>query len=305
MIKNIKDKVCIVTGSSSGLGRATAQIFAENNAQVVLLSRDNSRGKKALEEIIHSSGNPRVLWIPADLSSQDSVRQFVTIFQDKFARLDVLCNCAGILSLERKTTDEGFELMWATNYLGHFLLTNLLFESLKAAAPSRVVTVSGSGHKPSFWEGWNKAVIDFSDLQGKEKFKFSKDAKQTVLAKILFSYELSRRWKKWNIAACTLCPGLTRTSLINDLPWILRFLMEFRFALQKAQTPREGASHIVELAVGSTFSEINGKYFEGKQKGLKEARSSAESYNQETARRLWDESEKLVKQRFHDDSPAP
>jgi len=194
-------------------------------------------------------------------------------------------------------TPEGFDRLFFTNYLSHFLLTNLLFEPLKNAASSKVITISGSSHKAQHSDEGNfDAVMHFDDLQGNNHFSYAQYAKQYVLAKVLFTYELSRQWEMYGIASTTLCPGLTRTHHTDTLPLPLRMLVPLIYFIRRneTQTPEEGAAHLIQLARRDN-EEINCKYFEGSKNGLLEAKSSKESYDLSEAKRLWEESIRLLK----------
>jgi len=291
----MKDKICVVTGASSGLGKATAELLNQSGARVIMVSRGNDRGQLAFNQISSAAGG-RVSWIPADLSSLKSVRNLSEEIDRRFERIDFLFSCAGVILMKRLVTEDGYETMFATNYLGHFLLTNLLYKKLLAGVPSRVITISGRGHKARLTEGFREGTIDFSDLQCERHFSVPKAAKQAVLAKIMFTYELARKWKNSGIEVCTVCPGLTKTSLVSQLPWYVRAFMAVRFRMPGAQSPHEGASHLIDLA--SRQENINGKYFEGSRNGLKEARSSVQSYDIKTRERLWKTSEYLAEQEF-------
>ena len=269
--------------------------LAANGAQIVMSSRNKDQGKQAYMEL-SSRAASRVAWIPTDLSFMCSVRELATTIIDKYERVDLLFNCAGVQHMKRTLTAEGLEAMFATNYLSCFLLTNLLYKKLLAGSPAKVVTVSGSGHKRKLSEGTNQAVIDFTDLQGEKHFSFAKASKQAVLAKIIFTYELARRWQNLGIEVCTVCPGLTKTNLVSHLPWYVRTFMAFRYALSGAQSPVEGACHLIKLA---GMPGVNGKYYEGSKNGMQEAKSSDDSYNIEIAAALWKVSEELVGQSFN------
>jgi len=182
--------------------------------------------------------------------------------------------------------------------LGHFLLTNLLLDLLKRAAPSRVITVSGRSHRPSATEGVRAGTIHLSDLQFEQNYSFERASKQAVLAKILFTYEFARRHTDDRVAATTLCPGLSRTNLVSGLSWPVRAYMAVRYVLQRAQSPEDAARYFMNLIEGKKWQDISGKYFEGDRGGLVEARSSEESYDTELSRLLWEASERLVGQRF-------
>jgi len=289
----MEKKMCVVTGASSGIGGGVAALLAKANAVPVLLHRDSDRGRRAFERLRRINRN--VEWIPADLSSPPSVRSFAEQVRARYGKCDVLFNCAGGLQMKRVTTEGGLESMFATNFLGHFLLTNLLFEPLRAAESPRVITVSGSSHRGTAAEGFSAGTIDFDDLQAERRFNFARQSKQVVLAKILFTYELARRWERHGIQACTLCPGLVRTNLVSHLPWYARFYFDLRCILTGAPTPERAGVHLLDLA---TQPGVNGKYFEVRRGKLREARSSDESYDAGIADRLWETAERLVDQRF-------
>jgi len=159
----MKGKVCLVTGANSGIGKETALGLVKMGATVIMACRSEERGEDAMAEIKERSGNTSVDLMIADLSSQAQIRKLAKEFKDRYQRLDVLINNAGIGLAKRKENTDGIEMTFAVNHLACFLLTNLLLERLKASAPSRVVNVS------SFAHSWiNK--INFEDLQGKQKF---------------------------------------------------------------------------------------------------------------------------------------
>lgn len=259
-----------------------------------MVSRDKLRGKTAYNEVRRMVGD-NVNWIPADLSSRSSIEHMVNIFRRKHEKLDILFNCAGENIMKKEMTPEGFDRLFFTNYLSHFLLTNLLFEPLKNAAPSKVITISGSSHKAKRGEGNFDAVMDFDDLQGNQHYSYAKYAKQYVLAKVLFTYELSKRWRSYEIASTTLCPGLTRTNHTDTMPLPLRILVPLIYFMRKkeTQTPDEGASHLIHLAERPNPA-INCKYFEGSKSGLLETKSSKESYDSSEAKKLWNASLDLL-----------
>jgi NAD(P)-dependent dehydrogenase (short-subunit alcohol dehydrogenase family) len=269
----VDKKTYLVTGANSGLGKASASLLARMNHRVIMLRRNQARGEAALSEIREKSGNSDVELALADLASLASIRRFVETFKASHRQLCGLLNCAGVRVLNRQLTQDGLELMFASEYLGHFLLTNLLVETLKAGAPSRVITISGEGHK--------------AGVEGGQA------SKQVVLAKILFTYELSRRLAGTGVTANTVCPGFTRTNLSSHYPWFIRLVAAVRIALTRPQTPEQGASHIVYLATAPELEGVTGRYFQ-----KQEAQSSPESCDQAIARRLWQVSEELVGQKF-------
>src|SRR5918995_1061234 len=136
------DKVCLITGATSGIGKATAMGLASIGASVVMIGRDRGRGEAALAEIKEGSANASVDLMLADLSSQEDIRRLADEFKEAYPRLDVLINNAGVILSERIRTADGIEMSFAVNHLASFLLTNLLLDALRASAPSRIVNVS-------------------------------------------------------------------------------------------------------------------------------------------------------------------
>jgi NAD(P)-dependent dehydrogenase (short-subunit alcohol dehydrogenase family) len=283
----------LITGANSGLGKACALQLAELGHHVILLCRDDARGQQALLEIREQSSNPNVELMLCDLASQASIRKLADKFYSKYDDLNGLLNCAGIRTLKRQTTVDGIELMFGSEYLGHFLLTNLLVPALIAGAPSTVITISGEGHKAGV-EGGLGARMNFDDIQYAQKWNVLLASKQVVLAKILFTYELARRLQDTGIAVHTVSPRFTRTNLSNHYPWFVRLIAEFRMWQAKAVPPEVGAKDVLFPLLDSSCEGQTGKYYVNSE----EAKSSPESYSAEDAHRLWTISEQLIGQSF-------
>lgn len=290
---DLNGKICVVTGASSGLGHGTALLLARRGATVVMLSRECERGRAAWENARAMSPNGRVDWIPTDLASLASVRAFVGTFSARYGELHRLFNCAGIVSPVRKVTADGLERVFQVNYLSAFLLTNLLHQHLIRAGESRVINVSGRAHRASLFAGMHDGTIRFADLQGDRSYSLLAAAEQSMLAKILFTYELARHWTGTGITVCTLCPGLTRTALGDSMPPVPRFLFRCSLKLPLAQSVEQSANNIVALAATADAAIVNGKYYEVLFRNLHEARSSKESHDVAIAKRLWEVSERL------------
>ena len=193
------EKVCLITGATSGIGKATAMGLANMGASVVMVGRDRGRGEAALTEIKEKSTNASVDLMLADLSSQQEIRRLADEFKEAYPRLDVLINNAGLFRSKRITTADGLEMTFAVNHLAYFLLTKLLLDVLKASASSRIVNVSSGDH--------SNGTIDFDDLQGEKGYKGPKAYSQSKLATVLFTYELARRLEGTGISANCLHPG--------------------------------------------------------------------------------------------------
>jgi NAD(P)-dependent dehydrogenase (short-subunit alcohol dehydrogenase family) len=249
----MKDKVCIVTGTSSGIGKTTAISLAKLDATVVAVMRDSEKSKAALEEIKTKSGkNESIVYMSTDLSSQRSIRDFVKEFNAKFSRLDVLLNNAGVSMFKRTLTADGIEMTFAVNVLAPFLLTNLLSEKLISSAPSRIVNVSSAAS--------NGTKIDFENLQGEKKYSAFGIYGQSKLALNLITVEFSRRFAGTGVTANFLHPGVIRTELgTRDANLVFKAI--FSFVKLFFGSPEKGSRTSVYLASSPSVVSITGKYF--------------------------------------------
>jgi NAD(P)-dependent dehydrogenase (short-subunit alcohol dehydrogenase family) len=279
-------RVCLVTGASNGIGKETAAGLAARGARVAMVARDRSRGEAALAEVRQRSGSDSVELILADLASLDEVRGLARDFRAGHDRLHVLVNNAGAFNAQRSETRDGFETTIGVNHLAHFLLTAELLGLLKASAPSRIINVSSAAHVG--------ARIDFDDLQSKRRYGGMRVYGQSKLANVLFTYELARRLEGSGVTANCLHPGVVTTGFgrNNDGLAGLAFEAFHLFARPFLLTPERGAETSIYLASSLEVEGVSGKYFVKKQA----VPSSPASYDEATARRLWDVSEQLVKE---------
>lgn len=243
----MKGKVCLVTGASSGIGRATAIALSEVGAVVVLLCRDEARGRAALARVVSESGNRSADLMTADLSSRASVRSLAVLFDSKYPRLDLLVNNAATFMSKRVLTPDGLELMFATNYLGPFLLTRLLLPRLEAARPSRVINISA----PS------SIMPDFDDLQGERAFGAIGAFGASKAALLLFTYALSRRLEGRGVTVNAYHPGIVRTSLVRGAPAAVRVITSVLNVFMGV-SPRRASVGVVHLASSSDFATTTG-----------------------------------------------
>jgi NAD(P)-dependent dehydrogenase (short-subunit alcohol dehydrogenase family) len=278
---SMRGRVCMITGANSGIGKATALGLAKLGATVVMVCLDRARGESALKEISQGSGNTSISLFVADLASQKSVRLLAKEFTDTNPKLHVLINNAGVLQTKRILTEDNIETTFAVNYLAHFLLTNLLLETLEASAPSRIVTLSSNLHQG--------AQINFEDLQGEKHFSGFGAYHQSKLANILFTYELSKRLQGTRVTANCLHPGAIRTNLGRHQKSIL-FRAGYRFVSLFFSSPTKGAQTVIYLASSPDVEYVTGKYFVNK----KEKKSSPESNDEAAAQKLWQISAKLT-----------
>jgi retinol dehydrogenase-14 len=273
-------KVCLITGATSGIGKATAMGLADMGASVVMVGCDRGRGEAALAEVKEGSANASVDLLLADLSSQEDIRRLADNFKEAYPRLDVLINNAGVIRSKRVTTADGIEITFAVNHLAYFLLTNLLLDLLKASAPSRIVNVASGEQR--------NGTIDFDDLQGEKGYKTAEAYSQSKLATVLFTYELARRLEGTDVSANCLHPGVVGTNLGSGVSGVFGFTVRALRPLMKS--PEKGAETSIYLASSPEVEGLSGRYFVKKA----EARSSDISHDKRSARRLWEVSAVLT-----------
>ncbi len=277
----MQGKVCLVTGATSGIGLITAQALAQGGAQVVLVGRDATRGANSVEQIKQATGNDAVELLLADLSSQADIATLAQTFQQRYERLDVLVNNAGAIFTERQVSLDGFEMTFALNHLGYFLLTFLLLDMLKASAPCRIVNVASSAHR--------RGRIHLDDLQGERTFGGWRAYCQSKLANIMFTYELANRLKDTQVTANVLHPGFVASRFgHNNLGIKAQFI---RAAQVFAISSEKGAETMIYLGTSPEVEGVSGKYFVNK----REVRSSARSYDAAVTKALWQRSEAMTK----------
>jgi len=259
----MRDKVCMITGATSGIGLATAHALAEKGAEVIVVGRNPVQSALAVEQIKDSTHNDNVRFLLADLSSQAQIHDLVEDFTDEYDKLDVLINNAGAMFPERQESVDGLEMTFAVNHLAYFLLTNLMLPVLTHSASARVVNVASG----------MQSRLMFSDLQNQHNYSGWDAYAQSKFANILFTYELARRISTQKITANVLNPGVVKTNLY---PGNL--------------SPEEGAKTSVYLATSPEVEGVSGDYFYR----CRSAQSSPETYNVAGARQLWKISEALT-----------
>ncbi len=283
MTWSINDKQVVVTGGTSGIGRATATELARQGAHVTITSRSEADAAQAAAVISSETGG-HVNGEALDLSSLESVRDFAARYRDSHDGLDVLINNAGTMSKTRRTTEEGHEWTLAVNHLGPFLLTNLVTDLLLASSPSRVITVSSENHRGA------KNGLDFDDLQMTKGYNSSKSYAASKLANILFTVELDRRLASQGITARALHPGVVATNFGKNAEsprWIGIAMTLLKPVLA---TPAKGAATSVHLATAQTDEIESGIYWSNQ----KPKQPSPPATDTDAAARLWDLSTRLV-----------
>jgi retinol dehydrogenase 14 len=272
-------RVCLVTGATTGIGKAAAEELARLGARVGIVARDPARGQAAASDVEAAGDGQQVDLFVADLSSQASVHRLAEQVHSRYERLHVLVNNAGVSLPRRRVTADGLEMTLAVNHLAPFLVTNLLLEQLQASAPARVVTVSSRAER--------QGHIDFDDLQAERGYN-RRVYSNSKLANVLFTYELARRLQGRGVTANCLHPGVVRTELARDERPGFRLLLLAMWPFLK--TPEQGAATTVYLAASPEVAGVSGQFFANRQA----VRSSPRSYDRALAERLWRVSEELT-----------
>jgi NAD(P)-dependent dehydrogenase (short-subunit alcohol dehydrogenase family) len=280
-------RVAVITGANSGIGLEAARYLAARGAHVVLACRDEGKSRAAAERITGELADVQVDTLGLDLSSLDSVRAAAAEIRERYPRLDLLINNAGVMMPPHGRTADGFELQFGTNHLGHFALTGLVLPSLLAAAGSRVVTVSSNGHKVG--------KIRFDDLQWERRYRRMGAYAQSKLANLLFTYELQRRLAAAGdpTIAVAAHPGTSDTALVRHMPAFAQVgsrLVPNQSAIMGA-LPTVRAATDPAVAGGDYYGPAGLGEFAGPPKLV---RSSSRSHDEAAARQLWAVSEELT-----------
>lgn len=292
---DLRGKVAIVTGANSGIGYEVAKALAEKNAQVILGVRNNDRGAEAVHQMLKQNPKSVVAMRCLDLANLESIREFAKNYQRDFNRLDLLINNAGVMALPRRTTEDGFEMQFGTNHLGHFALTGLLLSSLLSTPKARVVAVSSRLHE--------NGEIRFDDLMAEESYDKNHAYAQSKLANLLFAYELQRRLENHGADTISVAahPGYAATNLQTAGPemegsQVGTLMMRTANAIF-AQSAAMGALPILYAATqpGLEGGEYVGPTGFWKMRGHPAVYpSSPASYDQDAASKLWDVSARLT-----------
>ncbi len=282
----MENRVCLVTGANSGIGKVTALELAKMKASVILVCRNEAKGVVTQAEIKKLSRNPHVDLMVADLSSQVAIRNLVSEFNSTYDSLHVLINNAGIMRPRLERSIDGVEMTLAVNHLAPFLLTNLLLDTMIAAAPSRIINVNSGAH--------HRSSIDLDDLNIEyRKYKALDRYGESKVANLMFTYSLATRLKKQGHTSTTvnaLHPGFVRTSMMkNSYGRIIGAFLTL-FSRIMTLSPEGGAETSIYLATSPEVTNVTGKYFVKK----KESSSSSITYNTELQDHLWRLSAKMT-----------
>lgn len=286
-------RVFVITGATNGIGFESADALAEHGATVILASRNEERTKECADQLKVKHGNQNIVPVRLDLSSLKSVHECANQLRALYKNIDVLINNAGVMVPPYTITEDGFELQFGTNHLGHFALTGLLLPNLMATQSSRVVTLSSTAHL--------RGKINFNDLKSEKRYIANLAYAQSKIANLLFAYELQRRLEKANARTISVAahPGWSRTGLqvhAVSKTWVRALFAIFEPVF--SQDARAGAQPMLMAATDKLVA--GGEYFGpdgfgGSKGNATRVDSNALSHDAELQKKLWKVSEELTR----------
>ncbi|XP_067041375.1 dehydrogenase/reductase SDR family member on chromosome X-like [Acropora muricata] len=277
---NLDGRVAIITGGNRGIGLETVKGLCKAHVTVIIACRDENSAEKAIKEVKEEFPDAKVDFMKLDLGSLKSIQTFAKNFKEKGLPLHILINNAGIMCPPYGTTEDGFELTFGINHLGHFALTNLLLDELIKSGSqercSRIITLSSVLHR--------QGKIKFDDLSSKKYYSALEAYNQSKLANVLFSYELNRRLKEKNcpVTSNAVHPGIVNTELFHGLPWCLKIPQDGLVYLL-FKTPKQGADSSLYVALSPEMEGLGGLYFVNSSP----SQSSEESHREDLQNKLW------------------
>ena len=281
MTQPLDGQTCIVTGATSGLGRACAEQLAGLGARLELVCRNRDKAERARDEISSTTGNPQVDFVIADLESQAATRAAASTLLERCDRIDLLLNNAGVTNLSREATIDGIETTFAVNHLAYFLLTNLLLERITSTASARIVSVASDAHKFG-------GEIDMNDLELEQGYRWTRAYGRSKGANILWTRELARRLESSGVSVHCVHPGFVRSNLGGNNGGFGQAVVKLAGIF--AMSADKAARYIVDVCTGSEYGDSSGGYFY-KARAHEGARWTR---NDELAAQLWERSEQYV-----------
>lgn len=277
----MKNKICIVTGANSGIGKITATELAKQGAHLVMVCRSPQKSEPVRQEIIEKTGNGLVDIFYCDFGIQAQIQRVCDEIKAKFDKIDVLVNNAGFIAKGyREITQDGYEKTFAVNHLGYFMFTNLLRDELKVSSSARIINVSSEGHR--FFK------FDLKNLQLEKGYSPIKAYALSKLCNVLFTKELAKKLEGSNAITNCLHPGGVGTNFASDSTPLFKFL--FKLGKPFLISPEKGAETSIFLATAPEAGKFNGEYFI--KKTVKTP--SADARNLDYAQRLWEASAEMT-----------
>lgn len=272
---SIEQQVILVTGATDGLGREVATSLARQGATVLLHGRNQDKGATLADDLRHSTGNSKIRYYNADLSSLSEVRQLAATIRAAEPRLTVLANNAGIGPVApqapRRTSADGHELFFAVNYLAGYLLTHALLPLLRASAPARIINVASIGQQ----------ALAFDDVMLIRDYDDARAYRQSKLAQILFTFDLTEQLHGTSVTVNCLHPA----TLMNT-----RMVLDSAYFPGAKSTIAEGVTALEHLMLGTDLAGVSGQYFEG----LEPGRPNEQAQSPDARRQLRDLSARLT-----------
>ncbi|MCB9111784.1 MAG: SDR family oxidoreductase [Anaerolineales bacterium] len=285
----LANKTIIITGANSGIGKAASIQLAQLGAHVVMMCRSAERGEQALQDVCAASKSDKVELILVDMSSQKSVRNAVNEFLGRHSRLDVIIhNAANFDHRQTKPvmTEDGLETVFATNHVNIALMTDLLLETLKKSAPSRIITVASKGLMT-----YPFLDIEFDNLKGEKKFSMQHAYYHSKLAQVMFTFDLAERLQGTGVTVNCVRVGnvaIPDTRLDHLPKWMLKM---YEMKRKLALTPEKMAETYVWLAADPNLQNVTGGYWDAPNVP---AKANKNGYNKETWKKLWNVTQVLA-----------
>jgi retinol dehydrogenase-12 len=287
---DLQDKIILVTGATSGIGEVTARELARQGAHVVILARNRQKAERTQQAIVAATGNQRVDIVLADLSVLQQVRDVAAQLHDKYSRLDVLVNNAGLMfGSERELSADGYEMTLATNHLGPFLLTSLLLDLLQKSPAARIVNVASMAYR------FSKPTLD--DLQSEQSYSPVWEYGNTKLWNIMFTQELAKRLREHgirNVTTNALHPGAVATGYGQQTGGIISAVLALGRPFMLS--PEKGAETSIFLATDPSVAATSGGFFSKKKPEPVKSSFNTAANNE----KLWKMSEALTDTQFLD-----
>lgn len=288
--RTLRDKTCLITGTARGMGRIAARELAKLGARLILVDIKGEEGREARDEIVELTGNDQLEFVRCDVSSFRQVRSLANHVLERFDRLHVLINNAGVVNPVYRLSEDGFEQHMAVHHLGHFLLTRLLLDRMKESAPARVIMISSDGHKAG-------GPLDWADMQIRKPWGRGSISnrgafaayQKSKLAMTLITYEMARRLEGSGVTVNAVSPGyFVKTTVYDNMRGL--FGLGCKLLRPFFNDPERSVKTYVYLAASSMVEKESGKYWEH----LATKESSAASCDRSEMKRLWDWSEQAV-----------
>ncbi len=277
---DMNGRTCIVTGATSGIGRATVGALNHAGARLVLVARNAEKAELTRKELLAERPDADISVHLADLSRLDEIRWVVPALLEDCPRIDVLLNNAGIVMMKRTVTSDGFESMFGINHLAYYLMTRLLLDRIAENPEARIVSVSSEAHRFAKW--------DFDDLQSEKSFSGMRVYGNSKLANILFTRALAKRLDGTGVTANCLHPGAVDTNLGQDNGWLFKVIHPFTKLFLRS--PEDGAKTSIHLCMSPEVADVSGTYFQNE----KPRRPTDLALDDNAAERLWQMSAEMV-----------